>query len=77
VNRANDGQDQALQTHRAPLREDGNKLCLIPRPRLRLHLDQIRPHGLGSFADLLMVNPLKEAKFRNTTDALLRLPQAI
>ena len=47
ANRANDGQDQALQTYRAPLREDGNKLCLIPRPRLRLHLDQIRPHGLG------------------------------
>jgi hypothetical protein len=33
-------------TYRAPLREDGNKLCLIPRTRLRLHLDQIRPHGL-------------------------------
>ena len=47
--RTNDGQDQALQTHRAPLREDGNKLCLIPRTRLRLHLDQIRPHGLGLF----------------------------
>lgn len=41
------GQDQALQTYRAPLREDGNKLCLIPRTRLRLHLDQIRPHGLA------------------------------
>ena len=39
--RANDGQDQALQTHRAPLREDfRNKLCLIPRTRLRIHLDQ-------------------------------------
>jgi hypothetical protein len=32
----------------APLREDGNKLCLIPRTRLRLHLDQIGPHGLAS-----------------------------
>ena len=46
-NRANDGQDQALQTYRAPLRENGNKLCLIPCTRLRLHLDQIRPHGLA------------------------------
>jgi hypothetical protein len=36
---------QALQTHRAPLREDGNKLCLIPS-LVWLHLDQIRPHGL-------------------------------
>src|ERR1700682_2593609 len=46
ANRTNDGQDQALQTYRATLREDGNKLCLIPRTRLRIHLDQIRPHGL-------------------------------
>src|ERR1700730_13178738 len=46
ANRTNDRQDQALQTYRATLREDGNKLCLIPRTRLRIHLDQIRPHGL-------------------------------
>ena len=47
ANRANDGQDQARQTYRATLREGGKKLCLIPRTRLRLHLDQIRPHGLA------------------------------
>src|SRR2546421_8023134 len=47
ADRTNDGQDQALQTYRATLREDGNKLCLIPRTRLRIHLDQIRPHGLA------------------------------
>src|SRR2546421_8137850 len=55
ADRTNDGQDQALQTYRATLREDGNKLCLIPRTRLRIHLDQIRPHGLevrGPGADL-------------------------
>ena len=46
-NRANDGQDQALQTYRAPLREDGNKLCLIPRTRLRLHLDQMLESRAG------------------------------
>ena len=37
ANRANDGQDQARQTYRATLREDGKKLYLIPRTRLRLH----------------------------------------
>jgi hypothetical protein len=46
ANRANDAQDQALQTYRAPLGEDRKKLC--PRARLRLHLDQIRPRGLES-----------------------------
>src|SRR3984893_15232786 len=47
TNRTNDRQDQALQTYRTTLREDGNKLCLIPRTRLRIHLNQIRPHGLA------------------------------
>ncbi|MGA3342747.1 MAG: hypothetical protein ABSD11_19640 [Methylocella sp.] len=41
--RADDGQDQALQTHRLTLREDRKRLCLAPRTRLHLHLDQIRP----------------------------------
>jgi len=44
------GKIKRFKTYRATLREDGNKLCLIPRTRLRIHLDQIRPHGLASNA---------------------------
>ncbi len=40
-------QTQALQTYRASMREDGAELRLIRRACSRLHLDQIRPHGLG------------------------------
>jgi hypothetical protein len=36
--RANDGQDQALQTHRATLREDGKELC--PEAQMR----RIKPY---------------------------------
>jgi hypothetical protein len=30
------------------LREDHKRLCLVPRTRLHLHLDQIRPQGLAN-----------------------------
>src|SRR5271156_6424198 len=39
-------QTQALQTYRAAMREDGAELRLLRRACSRLHLDQIRPHGL-------------------------------
>ena len=44
--RAGHRQTQTLQTHRFTLREDRAELRLLRRPRLCLHLDQIRPHGL-------------------------------
>src|SRR5271154_1747103 len=40
-------QTQALQTYRAAMREDGAELRLLRRACSRLHLDQIRPHGLA------------------------------
>jgi transposase len=41
-------QAQALQTDRASMREDRKELRFIRGARTRLHLDQIRPHGLVS-----------------------------
>src|SRR5271170_5999703 len=43
-------QTQALQTYRAAMREDGAELRLLRRACSRLHLDQIRPHGLEDYA---------------------------
>src|SRR5436190_22749283 len=39
-------QAQTLQAYRTPMREDGAELRLVRRACSRLHLDQIRPHGL-------------------------------
>jgi hypothetical protein len=47
--------EQMMALQSAALREDGNKLCLIPRTRLRLHLDQIRPHGLVHVVVMMVV----------------------
>src|ERR1700720_4782275 len=38
---------QTLQAYRTSMREDGAELRLVRRACSRLHLDQIRPHGLG------------------------------
>src|SRR5271170_3155117 len=46
THRTSHRQTQALQTYRASMREDGAELRLIRRACSRLHLDQIRPHGL-------------------------------
>src|SRR5271170_4579072 len=48
THRTSHRQTQALQTYRASMREDGAELRLIRRACSRLHLDQIRPHGLAS-----------------------------
>src|SRR6202043_1758387 len=40
-------QAQTLQAYRTSMREDGAELRLVRRACSRLHLDQIRPHGLG------------------------------
>src|SRR3954471_23459707 len=45
--RASSWQAQTIQAHRAAVREDSAELWLLRRARLRIHLDQIRPHGLG------------------------------
>jgi hypothetical protein len=37
---------QTLQAYRTSMREDGAELRLVRRACSRLHLDQIRPHGL-------------------------------
>ena len=47
TNRTGGRQAQALQAYRASMREDGAELRLIRRACSRLHLDQIRPHGLA------------------------------
>src|SRR3979490_551181 len=39
-------QDQALQTHRLALREDGTELRRLYLARLHLYLGEIRPHDL-------------------------------
>ena len=45
--RASSRQAQTIQTHRTALREDSAELRFVRRTRSRLHLDQIRPHGLA------------------------------
>ena len=50
TNRTGGRQAQALQAYRASMREDGAELRLIRRACSRLHLDQIRPHGLKASA---------------------------
>jgi len=47
-NRTGGRQGQTLQAYSPTLREDREKLRLSRRTRLRIHLDQIRPHGLVS-----------------------------
>jgi len=46
AHRAIDRQDQAVQENRPALRENRNALLLFSCPRVRIHLDQIRPQGL-------------------------------
>ena len=48
THRTSGRQAQALQAYRTSTREDGAELRLVRRACSRLHLDQIRPHGLGS-----------------------------
>jgi hypothetical protein len=45
--RASGRQAQTIQAHRTTLREDGAELWFVRCACSRLHLDQIRPHGLG------------------------------
>src|SRR5271168_1368513 len=52
THRTSHRQTQALQTYRASMREDGAELRLIRRACSRLHLDQIRPHGLVRLFDV-------------------------
>src|SRR5271156_6084222 len=46
TNRTSGRQAQALQAYRASVRENGAELRFVRRACSRLHLDQIRPHGL-------------------------------
>src|SRR5580704_14933096 len=47
THRTSGRQAQTLQAYRTSMREDGAELRLVRRAFFRLHLDQIRPHGLG------------------------------
>src|SRR4249919_3263515 len=47
THRTSGRQAQTLQAYRTSMREDGAELRLVRRACSRLHLDQIRPHGLG------------------------------
>src|SRR5512135_526832 len=46
THRTSGRQAQTLQAYRTSMREDGAELPLVRRACSRLHLDQIRPHGL-------------------------------
>src|SRR5271167_3821249 len=46
THRTSGRQAQTLQAYRTSMREDDAELRLVRRARSRLHLDQIRPHGL-------------------------------
>src|SRR5580704_12933521 len=46
THRTSGWQAQTLQAYRTSMREDGAELRLVRRACSRLHLDQIRPHGL-------------------------------
>jgi hypothetical protein len=46
THRTSGRQAQTLQAYRTSMREDGAELRLVRRACSRLHLDQIRPHGL-------------------------------
>jgi hypothetical protein len=56
-------QAQTLQAYRTSMREDGAELRLVRRACSRLHLDQIRPHGLD------------EGFIKRRAGALTNLPQ--
>jgi hypothetical protein len=47
THRTSGRQAQTLQAYRTSMREDGAELRLARRACSRLHLDQIRPHGLA------------------------------
>ena len=47
THRTSGRQAQTLQAYRTSMREDGAELRLVRRACSRLHLDQIRPHGLA------------------------------
>src|SRR5436190_11247187 len=49
THRTSGRQAQTLQAYRTSMREDGAELRLVRRACSRLHLDQIRPHGLAAF----------------------------
>src|SRR5712672_2538651 len=46
THRTSGRQAQTFQAYRTSTREDGAELRLVRRACSRLHLDQIRPHGL-------------------------------
>src|ERR1700730_4092958 len=48
THRTSGRQAQTLQAYRTSMREDGAELRLVRRACSRLHLDQIRPHGLAA-----------------------------
>src|SRR5580693_6453195 len=52
THRTSGRQAQTLQAYRTSMREDGAELRLVRRACSRLHLDQIRPHGLTSIMSL-------------------------
>src|SRR5580700_5673041 len=53
THRTSGRQAQTLQAYRTSMREDGAELRLVRRACSRLHLDQIRPHGLALFGTFL------------------------
>jgi Recombinase len=44
------------------MREDRSKLHVLRRSRFGLHLDQIRPHGLGGISEALNKQGIRTAR---------------
>src|SRR5690349_9858647 len=65
THRTSGRQAQTVQAYRTSMREDGAELRLVRRARSRPHLDQIRPHGLGS--QIGMSNVCGSVPTRNVT----------
>src|SRR6476469_8314363 len=70
THRTSGQQAQTLQAYRTSMREDGAELRIVRRACSRLHLDQIRPHGLEQRLSKAPL-PFPPRIFpRSTTDAV-------
>src|SRR5205807_1676322 len=71
-------QDQALQTHRLTLREDGTELRRLYLARLHLYLGEIRPHDLVNTNDrsVTSIVPLPVATTLEPTSCLFTMKLA-
>src|SRR5580692_1669356 len=61
THRTSGRQAQTLQAYRTSMREDGAELRLVRRACSRLHLDQIRPHGLVWYKNYVLSSPIRSS----------------